>query len=93
MTANTETIIKSRKLVWVIVFVGMALLVAGSIFAVDWMNYFYQTGSLYPAAMKPVITLIAFILVLIAGRHKLEKRDWVLLLLAFCFAACCPPIS
>ena len=66
------------------ILVGLALLVAGSVFAADWMNYFYQTGSLYPAAAKPVITLMAFILVLITGRHRLEKRDWVLLLLAFC---------
>lgn len=84
MIAKNEPVQNSPKLVWVVILVGLALLVAGSVFAADWMNYFYQTGSLYPAAAKPVITLIAFTLVLITGRHRLEKRDWVLLLLAFC---------
>jgi hypothetical protein len=71
-----------RKVVFSIL--GFTLLLAGSIYGADWMNYFNQTSSLYPAIAKPCITLLAFVLVLIAGANKLERRDWTLLLLAFC---------
>lgn len=71
-----------RKVVYSIL--GLTLLLAGSVYGADWMNYFNKTTSLYPAIAKPCITLLAFVLVLIAGVHKLERRDWVLLLLAFC---------
>lgn len=73
-----------RKYSWIMAILGAAMLLAGSIFAVDWMNYAFQSGSLYSAAAKPVLTILAMILVLIAGKHRLEKRDWTLLLLAFC---------
>jgi hypothetical protein len=68
---------------WVFIILGGILLLAGSIFSADWMNYFNKTSSLYPAIAKPFITVLAFILVLIAGKDKLERRDWALLLLAF----------
>jgi hypothetical protein len=73
---------KKRKAVFIIL--GFILLLAGSVFSADWMNYFNKTSSLYPAIAKPCITLLAFLMVLIAGRHKLDRRDWVLLTLAFC---------
>ena len=73
---------KKRKAVFIIL--GFTLLLAGSVFSADWMNYFNKTSSLYPAIAKPCITLLAFLMVLIAGRHKLDRRDWVLLTLAFC---------
>jgi hypothetical protein len=69
--------------IWVLALVGATLLLAGSVFSVDWMNYFYRTGSLYPAFAKPCITLLALVIVLIAGKYALEKRDWTILLLAF----------
>ena len=83
MSAHTFTPIsdKNRKIVFIIL--GFTLILAGSVFGADWMNYFNGTKSLYPAIAKPCITLLAFILVLIAGAHKLDKRDWTLLLLAF----------
>ena len=43
-----------RKLNWVFVIVGAALLLAGSVFGVDWVNYFRGTGALYPAIGKPL---------------------------------------
>ncbi|EKD88614.1 MAG: hypothetical protein ACD_34C00434G0001, partial [uncultured bacterium] len=73
---------KKRNVVFGIL--GLTLLLAGSVFSADWMNYFNKTTSLYPAIAKPCITLLAFVLVLIAGAHKLERRDWMLLLAAFC---------
>lgn len=63
---------------------AFVLLLAGSIFAVDWMNFFYQSGSVYTVYAKPVITTAAFLILLMAGPFKLEKRDWTLVLLAFC---------
>ena len=68
---------------WVFVLVGATLLLAGSVFGADWMNYFYKTGSLYPAIAKPGITLLALVIVLITGKYALAKRDWTLLFLAF----------
>jgi len=84
MSLNVEPVTRDRKFVWMLVILGAALLLAGSVFAADWMNYFFQNAALYPAIAKPFITLLAMSLVLIAGRNKLEKRDWTLLLLAFC---------
>jgi hypothetical protein len=63
---------------------GFTMLLTGSVYGADWMNYFNNNSSLYPAVAKPFITLLAFVLVLIAGANKLERRDWTLLLLAFC---------
>ena len=37
------------------------LLLMGSVYGSDWMNYFNKTSSLYPAIAKPGITLLAFI--------------------------------
>ena len=47
----------------VFVLVGATLLLAGSVFGVDWINYFYKTGSLYPAFAKPGITLLSMVIV------------------------------
>jgi hypothetical protein len=76
--------LQGRKLNWVYVIVGAALLLAGSVFGVDWVNYFTGAGALYPAIGKPLITLLATLLVLIIGRNRLSRRDWWLLSLAFC---------
>lgn len=81
---SQRLVLDGPRRVWVFAVIGLTLLLAGSVFGVDWMNYFYKTGSLYPAVAKPVITLLAMVLVVIAGRYALEKRDWTLLLLAFC---------
>jgi hypothetical protein len=80
---DTEYIPRGRYLAWVLGVGGAILLLAGSIFGVDWINYIYQVGSLYPAIAKPFITLLAMILVLGAWKYKLSRRDWLLLLAAF----------
>jgi hypothetical protein len=77
-------ILEGNKLRWVLGITGATLLLAGSVFGVDWMNYFFQTSSLYPAIAKPGITLLAMLLVLITGKYAFEKLDRTLLLLAFC---------
>ena len=83
MTTHQATAISDGKRKAVYIVLMFTLLLAGSVFAADWMNYAYANGSLYPAIAKPCITLLAFVLVLMAGRHRLERRDWLWLLLAF----------
>jgi len=80
----TEHSISRKKLTWIFVLIGFTLLLAGSVFGVDWANYFLKTSAVYPVIAKPVITVIAMILVLGIGRDRLSKRDWRLLFAAFC---------
>lgn len=68
----------------ILALLGAILLLAGSVFGVDWTNYFLGTQALYPAIGKPLITLLALILVLLIGSNRLSHRDWGLLLAAFC---------
>jgi hypothetical protein len=84
MNTNTSEVLSGRKKDWLQGILAFTLVLAGSIFAVDWMNYYYQSGSVYTVYAKPVITILAFLIVLMAGKNKLEKRDWTLVLLAFC---------
>jgi hypothetical protein len=83
MAKNAVTEMSKQKKNWIMVILGAALLLMGSVFGADWMNYFNKTSSLYPAIGKPCITLLAFILMLIAGKDKFERKDWNLLLVAF----------
>lgn len=76
-------VLATPKLAWVLGLVGVTLLLAGSIFGVDWMNFFLGTASLYPAFGKPVITLLGMVLVLAIGANRLGKKDWWLLFAAF----------
>jgi hypothetical protein len=82
-TAQHQNHLSGRKKYWVFGIVGAILLLAGSVFGIDWMNYFLQTGSIYPAIGKPVITLLAFLIVLLIGKDAIDKRDWWLLFFAF----------
>ena len=83
-TSLQGQVITANRRLWVFGIVGGILLLAGTVFGVDWMNYFYQTGSLYPYYGKPAITLLSFAIVLLTGKNYLDRRDWQLLLLAFC---------
>lgn len=76
--------VQGKKRIWVISLLGVILLLAGTVFGVDWANYFLGTNLLYPAIGKPIITLLALILVLSIGKNRLDGRDWGLLLAAFC---------
>ncbi len=73
-----------RKRTFVAILLAVTLLLAGSVFGVDWANYFAGTSLLYPALAKPGITVLAFVLLLGIGRDRLSNRDWNLLLAAFC---------
>lgn len=76
--------LQAPKLFWVFGILAGTLLLAGSVFGVDWANYFSGTNLLYPAIAKPVITFSAAILVLMIGKNRLNKRDFWLLVGAFC---------
>ena len=80
----TERSISRKKLTWIFVILGLTLLLAGSIFGIDWVNYFLKTNAVYPVIAKPFITVIAMLLVLGIGKDRLSKRDWWLLFAAFC---------
>ena len=77
-------VISNTKRNWVFGMVGAVLLLAGSIYGVDWLNYFTGTANLYPIIAKPVITLLAMGIVLSASRNNLSTKDWRLLCAAFC---------
>jgi hypothetical protein len=83
MHSKISEALAGRKFWLVLGILGVILLLAGSVYSADWMTYFTGASALYPAIAKPCITLLAFVLVLITGRNRLEKRDWQLLLLAF----------
>ncbi len=82
--ATTLQPVQGKKQIWVLVMLAIALLLAGTIFGVDWTNYFKGTSALYPAIGKPFITLLAMILVLGIGKNRLGNQDWWLLFVAFC---------
>lgn len=74
------------KLRWVLSALGVILLLAGSMFAVDWMIYLYGIeGNYYAGVAKPCITLLCLVLVAFAWKNYIDKRDWILLLIAFSF--------
>ena len=75
--------VKPPKRTWIFAILGAIFLLAGSVFGVDWANYFLKTNALYPAIGKPVITLLAAVLALMVGRNAINRKDWGLLLLAF----------
>ena len=52
------TQMSAQKKTWIMIVVGAALLLMGSVYGSDWMNYFNKTSSLYPAIAKPCITLL-----------------------------------
>jgi hypothetical protein len=76
-------VLENPKRAWVLGILGAILLLAGSVFGVDWMDFFNGTRSLYPAIGKPVITLLGLVLVLMVGRNRLSGKDWGLLFAAF----------
>jgi hypothetical protein len=59
----------------------LAVVVLSSALSVDWMNYVYQSGSIYSFYAKPLVTLLSMILVLLMKKHSI--KGWWLLLAAF----------
>jgi hypothetical protein len=84
MSDHNDKSLSVPKQVAVFSILGVIFVLAGSVFGIDWMNYFERTGSLYPAIGKPVITMLAMIIVLVTGRDRISDKDFRLLLAAFC---------
>lgn len=63
------------------VVIGMVLLsvaVLASALTVDWMNFVYQSGSVYSFYAKPVVTLLSFILVVLMKKNSIKGWWWLL---------------
>jgi hypothetical protein len=80
---NKRSLSVSKRAV-VFSILGLILILAGSVFGIDWMNYFQGAKSLYPAIGKPIITLLAMVIVLITGSDRISDKDYGLLFAAFC---------
>jgi len=65
----------------VIVLVLLAVVVLTSALTVDWMNYSYQSGSVYSFYAKPAVTLLSMILVILTRKYSI--KGWGLMLAAF----------
>ena len=84
-------VLAGRKKVLVVAILALLLLMAGSMLTVDWMILLYDLeGVVFAAVLKALTSFLSFVLVLLIGRNYLDKRDRLLLLLAFC---CMVPID
>ncbi len=80
-----ESVHKSAKLPygWLIGMTAVILFISGSFIAVDWLNALQSLGSIYPAYVKPLVSLLCLVMVVLGYRWRLSKRDFRLLLFAF----------
>lgn len=60
---------------------ALALAVLASAITADWMNFSYDTGSVYSFYAKPAVTLLSLVLVLAMKKHSI--KGWGLLIAAF----------
>jgi len=81
---------KSGKRALVFSLIGLILLIAGSFIAVDWVIFLFGVETVYAGVAKPVTSFICLILVLLIGKDGLDRRDSILLILAF---VCIVPVD
>jgi len=74
---------QQRKRNLVISLVGVILLLAGSFIAFDWAIYLFGIETIYAGVAKPVVSLICLILALLVGSDGVDRRDTLLLVIAF----------
>ena len=65
-------------------------MIAGSYIAVDWVIFLFGIETIYAGVAKPVTSFICLILVVLVGRDGIDRRDTLLLLMAF---ACIVPVD
>lgn len=70
--------------------VGLILLIAGSFIAVDWVVFLFGVETIYAGVAKPVTSFICLILVLLIGKDRIDRRDSILLTIAF---VCIVPVD
>ncbi len=68
---------------WLIAIVSVILFITGSFISVDWLNALQSLNSKYPAFVKPLVSLLCLILILLSYRWRLHDRDFRQLLFAF----------
>lgn len=56
----------------------LAIVVLSSALSVDWMNYVYQSNSIYSFYAKPLVTLLSMILVLLMKKDSIKGWWWLL---------------
>ena len=74
---------KQWKRVLVLVLVGLALLLAGSFIAVDWVILLFGVQTIYAGVAKPVMSLLCLLLALLIGKDGIDRSDTILLVVAF----------
>lgn len=81
----TGEVLSGRKKGAVLAILGILLLIAGSMYAVDWMIFIYRIeGVYYAAVMKATTSFLSFVMALMIGKNFLDRRDRNLLIAAFC---------
>jgi len=70
--------------------IGLILLIAGSFIAVDWVVFLLGVETIYAGVAKPVTSFICLILVLLIGKDRIDRRDSILLTIAF---VCIVPVD
>lgn len=87
----TGDVLSGRKKGAVLAVLGMLLVMAGSMYAVDWMILIYRVEGVYCAAvMKALTSFFSCVLALLIGKNCLDPRDRKLLVAAF---LCMVPID
>ncbi len=62
---------------------GLVLFITGSFVSIDWMNTLTGSRSFYPAYAKPTVSVLCALIVFLAFRRNLGKKDFWLLASAF----------
>ena len=69
---------------------GLILLIAGSYIAVDWVIFLFGVETIYAGVAQPVTSFICLVLVLLIGKDGIDRRDSILLTIAF---VCIVPVD
>ncbi|TAL33182.1 MAG: hypothetical protein EPN93_14205 [Spirochaetes bacterium] len=87
----TGAVLSGGKKTLVLAILGALLLIAGSMYAVDWMILIFRIeGVYYAAIMKAFMSFMCCVLAILIGRNHLDPRDRKLLVAAF---LCMVPID
>ncbi|HEX2979132.1 MAG TPA: hypothetical protein VHO48_02605 [Anaerolineaceae bacterium] len=66
---------RSNERTFPFILAGLILFLTGSFISIDWMNYLSGTDSIYPAYIKPVISLLCLVIACGALRFGLDRKD------------------
>ena len=83
MSHHTGAPVSGRKKTMVFILLGVILIVFGTFYAVDWMNYLYGLENLYTSYAKGFVSLLCAVIAWMIGTNYVDKKDALLLKLAF----------